>query len=235
MHLRLPELKEIIDRRKLDIILINETKLTDRLIIKIKNYTLIRKDRDTIGGGVAILIKNNIPHKIVEHQINTNIENICLKLEDSTIIIAAYNPPRNFFSERELEQFSALGDRVLIIGDLNSRHTTWNNHTNGRTLHSHINNSNSIVNFPNSKTHFPSNNMTPTCVDIIINKNTNYLGGPNALHELSSDHLPIYFELNIRRPNHTETTTKVLTTLKTVNWKLFRKTLDGHITVRELF
>lgn len=174
LHTKLPDLRELIQRKNFDIICINETKLQDTTRIKIKNYTIIRNDRATFGGGVAILIKNSIPHKIIAHNIITNIENICLKLEDSTVLIAAYNPPRNFYRERELEELAALGDRVLIIGDMNSRHTTSNNHTNntnGRTLHSYINNTKSIINFPDSKTHFPSNNMTPTCVDIIINKN----------------------------------------------------------------
>lgn len=102
---KLPEIREILERKKYDIILINETKLIESNKIRFKNYTILRKDRDAQGGGVAALIKNNIPHKILTHQIATGIENICLKLEDSTIIIAAYNPPRNFFTERQLHLF----------------------------------------------------------------------------------------------------------------------------------
>lgn len=235
MHSKLPDIRELIERKKLDLICINETKLQEKLRIKFKNYTTIRNDRPTLGGGVAIIIKNDIPHKIIHHKIATNIENICLKLADSTVLIAAYNPPRNLYKESELLQLTALGDRVLIIGDLNSRHTTWNNHidnTNGRTLFSFVNNTNTIINFPDSKTHFPDNNMTPTCVDIIINKNVTNLEGPNVLHELSSDHLPIYFKIHTNGQIR-DLVTKTATSFNATDWNFFRKTIDRLVTTKE--
>lgn len=53
--------------KNVDIILLNETKLTDRDKLKIRGYDMIRKDRpdNEQGGGVAILIRHNVPYEFI--------------------------------------------------------------------------------------------------------------------------------------------------------------------------
>ena len=51
------ELRVLIDDHKLDIICINETKIDDKIHdsdIEVDNYLLVRKDRNSDGGSVAI-------------------------------------------------------------------------------------------------------------------------------------------------------------------------------------
>lgn len=55
------ELTDYMEENSIDIMLVNETHLTETKIPKIRNYTLYKTDRDGAqGGGTAIYIKNNL-------------------------------------------------------------------------------------------------------------------------------------------------------------------------------
>ena len=54
------ELELYIKQNYIHIVSINETKLTESDSISINNYKIIRKDRTSNGGGVAIIISNHI-------------------------------------------------------------------------------------------------------------------------------------------------------------------------------
>ena len=59
---KLDELKHFLATNNIGIMSINETWLTETSIIKIPNYSIVRKDRPTSkhGGGVCILIHKSI-------------------------------------------------------------------------------------------------------------------------------------------------------------------------------
>ena len=60
---KIGELIEFLDRFQIDIAMINETKCMTKDKLKIKNYTCIRKKRKNSAGGLALFIRNSIPHK----------------------------------------------------------------------------------------------------------------------------------------------------------------------------
>lgn len=133
---------------KLDLIIVSETKLTPEISLKIKNFNIIRKDRTAHGGGVAIIIRNNVPYKSIGTNDTVTMENVSIQLKDSTYIMAVYNQPRNQFTENELRELSRIGNQVLIVGHFNARHYSWKNtvgNHNGRTLFNFMTNSNIIV------------------------------------------------------------------------------------------
>ena len=49
-------------KHQVNIGLLNETKLTTSIKFNMRNYIIYRQDRDRFDGGVAIIIKHNIPH-----------------------------------------------------------------------------------------------------------------------------------------------------------------------------
>ena len=58
------EIKIFLDEKKLHIMGLNETKLDSSIgddEISIEGYSLVRKDRNTHGGGVALYVHNDIP------------------------------------------------------------------------------------------------------------------------------------------------------------------------------
>ena len=57
---RKQQLIEYLHDNKIDIACINETKLDQHKSLSIPNYNILRKDRNTHGGGVAIFIRKSL-------------------------------------------------------------------------------------------------------------------------------------------------------------------------------
>ena len=131
-----------------DLVLLNETKLKPSHKPKFKNYNMIRNDRiSSNGGGVALLIKKRIKYEQIT--LNTRLEileivvaKIRLQSGNNLFIITAYAPgiESNVFVA-ELEYiFKSLAldspnNFFVLAGDLNAKHTSWNNpYNNGRGL-----------------------------------------------------------------------------------------------------
>ena len=225
------ELRHYIESENIDIMTINETKLTPDITIKIKNYTVLRRDRTAHGGGVAIAIKKSIPYQQLPSIDHVSIEHIILKITNNIFIVAVYNNPRNLFTDHDLQTLTNVGRKTLIIGDLNARHHTWKNHvtnTNGRTLFNFIINNNLTLLHTDEPTHYPHNNATPTYIDILINKNVNNLTKLTTQTALNSDHNPI--KITIKNV-HKDNINKKITSYKYTNWNEFRHTLDKNINI----
>lgn len=211
--------------------LINETKLKDTDNLKLKYYSVIKKCRHNAAGGVAILIKQNIPHKILRLDYRTSIEYVGITLENNITIIAVYNNPRNYITESDIHQITKVGNRVILIGDLNARHRAWNCHIanrNGQTVYKYAQENNCTILHTHEPTHYPSNSSTPTTIDIAINKNVQNISQPIVKNELNSDHRPIIFTLGkaIRRPQP-----KAVFSYKNTDWNKFRKILDQNLEI----
>ena len=224
------ELIWFLNQYKIDIAIITETKLVPNNKIKVRNYNIIRKDRNNNGGGVAILIKQNI--NFVElNSVNCVIENIPIKLANGVIIVGCYAPPNVRLSNATLDTLLGQGNRTLLIGDFNCRHTTWNNFTsnrNGRLLYNYINDGNVQLLCPGTHTHFPYNGTRSSCIDFVLNKNVNNFPEPYVLEELSSDHLPVICEWHTGKLEESKQTTKIY---KNVDWRRFRTTLNEATTI----
>ena len=104
----------------------------------------------------------------------------------------------NVIETEDLDTLRNVVPKVIIIGDLNSRHKAWdchiNNH-NGLTLYKY-----SLINccsimYPDEPTHYPANGTTPITIDLAVNKNVSNVIGPEVLSELVSDHKPIQFKI----------------------------------------
>lgn len=225
------ELIEFLNRIKVDIMLINETKLSAKDSYKIRNYTSERYNRDNAAGGVMILIKNNIPYKLIKIK-HSVVENVCIKLANDMHIIAAYNRPSIQYTTKDLDNLSNVSDKVLLVGDLNSKHKAWNchvNNANGRTLYSYSQKNNCSIVFPDEPTHYPENGGTPTTIDIIINKKIRNTIEPIVLNELNSDHRPILF--TVGQVKHNNTYEQEVYKYKKADWNKFRSILDSKIVI----
>lgn len=74
------DLIDFLNRTNIDIILLSETRLIESIKLKIKNYHTIRKDTNSIAGGVTILVKIDVSYTEVKIRNTDPIENICIKL-----------------------------------------------------------------------------------------------------------------------------------------------------------
>lgn len=226
------ELTHYLHTHDIDIALITETHLKNTDKLNITNYTIHRKDRPTQGGGVAIMIKNTINYVLIQN-LQSNLEILGIKIKNDINIFALYIHPNYALTLQELDNIFDGRNKVIVAGDLNARHTFWKNqtnNTNGLLLYNYYLNSNINIEHTEEPTHYPPNGMTPTYIDIILNKNTNELTNLDTDTALSSDHNPITFEIKIDNSND-ENETKTRRTFRNTNWKNFKTDLDRLITL----
>ncbi|CAG5078573.1 Similar to X-element\ORF2: Probable RNA-directed DNA polymerase from transposon X-element (Drosophila melanogaster), partial [Cotesia congregata] len=176
---KIGEVIEFLDRMSIDLFLIHETRLNSTDRIKIKNYSIIRRDKTSAAGGIAILC-------------------LVIKLTSQLYVVSAYCSPQVKFTAKDLDNIFNIGEKVLLIGDLNARHRTWNCHRinpRGTVLYNYSLKNNYCVQFTDKPTHYPTNNMTPTTIDIYVNKNVSQASELKVLDELNSGHNPIILSL----------------------------------------
>ena len=223
------QLCNFIDRYGIDVMLVNETKLTGDCKMVIRGFTIIRKDRTDAAhtlGGVAIIIRNGIQFQ--ELQNDNVIENITLKISNLRIV-AAYRQPTVKIGADDIRRLFGNSGRALIVGDLNAQHWSWNCTTAnaaGRILYDTVDNDRLNVHFPDTHTHYPLNGRTPSTIDIVINKNIHNITHITSLPELDSDHNPIVF--GILERIEVEKGQKLIS-FKNTNWTKFRSDLDRSI------
>ena len=147
-----PEILNYIDNLKPDILCLNETRLAPQRPFSIPGYACIRQDRNTRGGGVAILINQLLSFSIVPIPpqfipLEAIIIQIPQKNNPPITTCAIYNPPNNplpvAFFKYLFQNFNSL----IILGDINASSTdlggSYTNH-NGNELETFIQNSNSV-------------------------------------------------------------------------------------------
>lgn len=89
---------DFLSRFEIDIMLINETKLSTKDAFAIRNYNVERVSRNNAAGDVAILIKNTVPYTSIKSITNNKIEHVSIMLGNNVHLVAAYNRPANCLS-----------------------------------------------------------------------------------------------------------------------------------------
>ena len=130
---KLPELQALLSKYKVDICMIQETKLkkTDDLP-KFQGYSVERHDRkgDVKFGGVLYLIKETINHDMSVKSNKTATEVLGLKIKCQKRwleIVNVYCPPQNSLGQ-EINLATDIiptSDNSIIVGDFNAHSLAW--------------------------------------------------------------------------------------------------------------
>ena len=125
------EIKQIIVDNDIHVLALNETRLDSSIAdseISIPHYSLLRKDRDRFGGGVAIYVHESIHFNLVTHNSLEHLEalciNVCLKNSKPIIFLNWYRPPNskvelfNYY-EDFLVFANSLNGPLIVMGDTN--------------------------------------------------------------------------------------------------------------------
>lgn len=183
-----------------EIILINSHGRKDEERIKIYNYNVYQRNaQNENNAGVAIAIKRNIEHQIID---DLEGDFLAIKINTSTgplIFATGYLPPRhpllpiNNFLRLFRNQYP-----VLFAGDLNARHQLLehgNNNTTGDLICQFIRGGNMTHVGPFFKTYVtPRASGTPDIVLANSKFNLNVHTRPGPL--TSSDHVPIEIKVS---------------------------------------
>lgn len=237
IHNKLTETFSYLNEKKIDIALFSETWLNQNHTTTNDEYTTYRHDRmDRNGGGVAISIRNHVQHELLP-LINTKvIETIGIRVYGPScnlVFIAAYFPGTNLTKaklelfRKDIRKLTNIRESFFICGDFNSKHRFWNcNRANqaGNILFDEMSKNQFLINFPSSPTYFPTQRLRtiPSTIDIVLSNGLNTINNLKSEQALSSDHLPISFEID--HNTNTEAIKKVPCFSKT-NWTQFKRHL----------
>lgn len=208
---------------------INETHLISTDTFQINGYRTIRADspEQRRKHGVALLIKKNVAFSQV-HLPALNFNAIGIKIHNTTLIFT-YIPPQIPFPKNDLVKLFGKDRSLMIIGDLNCRHTDWNNstnNTNGNKLRDLCDSHNIAINFPDGFTRF-DNIHPPSTLDIILSKNTNFFLDVVVDVALDSDHYPITTTI----PTSKTTPRTNIIQYNKINWNSFKKIIQNKIQI----
>ncbi|RNA18470.1 RNA-directed DNA polymerase from mobile element jockey-like [Brachionus plicatilis] len=197
-------LELLINKYQPDIVMLNEIKLDKQKansLLNIRDYLSIHKFRISRGGGVAILIKNNVEFNELVELDSLNFEIIGIKV-----------PPPNHKNPLDPSIFEYIEKRFdyfVIGGDLNSKLSSLGNKTND-------NDPRFLIVNDDCPTFTLSHRDYSSVLDLFILSND----------DLLSDHFPIELELGFEllkiESNHRSTLN-----YRKANWEKFKRSLDS--------
>ena len=228
IHNQKGEITQFLKNEQIDILLAQETFLKSIHKFKIPNYIVHRTDRTTgRGGGTAILIRKSIKHTRLQETPNNTFEYTAIQLENTKItIISCYKKPQDKIHIEDVENLLQLGQKVIIGGDLNAKHTTWNSYTTnpaGTTLYNHIKRRLDIqIHSPSQ----PTRRMRDQedILDIFIHKNIKTHNNCTVITALNSDHMPVVQIV------HETQTIHLPTPPVTYNWNKLTQSIEATMT-----
>ena len=166
-------LSHYIDQENTHVIAVSETHLKPNQHFSLGNFIPIRKDRtEKRKGGVAFFINNKIEFTINDwFNRYQNLEALSIKISPSEVtrapidLVVYYNPPPKVIDKRLFEIVNRNSNNAVIIGDLNSPHTSFGSRItteSGIELENILTQENlTLLNDPNSPTyHHPPGNVT---------------------------------------------------------------------------
>lgn len=230
------ELTYFLQNYKVDVLLLNETQLKPCHKLVLQNYNTYRTDRlTTPGGGTAVLVKKHLKSYELPNTPSPDLETtgIVLKTGQTQLaLIAAYLSPSRTLNKTDLITTLNTNMPTILAGDLNAKHTDWNskkNNTRGQKLRQIAQDENLRIIAPDEPTHAHLPTNTTDVLDIALLKNVTQNWTIETKIDLSSDHFPVFLELEITTPSHLEQ-------IRFTNWESYTNslpTLHGTLTTPE--
>ena len=225
------DFKNVVLKGCYDIVGLSETWLGQGVpddIIKINGYNLIRTDRKSRGGGVAIYIKSNLSYTISYFSSNSTLEELWIEtniLKKKYIFGTLYRPPKGRLSdflsilEKRLSEFQSL--EIICGGDINlNLLNITDQHTN--TFYDYIESLN-MQQLIKEPTRIANNSSS--LLDIILVSNGDFSVDSGIKDSEISDHFLTYCCVS-------ETNKKQAETLKLRNFKnIDRDLLNDFLTM----
>jgi len=227
------EFTYFINNNNVDVALVTETWLNSQTNLKIVNYEIIRSDSPRIiAGGVAIIIKKQLKFYTLPQIKIAGCDIVLIKIQSNLNMTVGviYVPPKIQFSFDSIASTLNKYSPIILGGDYNARHTTWNNFSNntrGVQLYKFVNNNDISLIHSNTYT-FKVPRKNASNIDIFITKDIPYNYSCYTINDLSSNHLPVFLKfenVNIAKKN---------ITLDKTDWSEFFNRTDKWRIVYEL-
>ena len=126
---------EMMKEEKPDVVGIVETMLDSKEATQIDGYNIFRNDRNSEGGGVMLLIRDELRGLIVDRDVETHGESIWISLSNNRLKVrvgVVYNPQESRMSkdglqkvydaiDQQIQCAKAKHQRILLMGDMNCK------------------------------------------------------------------------------------------------------------------
>lgn len=241
-------LKLLVNEYTPNIIILNETWLKKEHNLYFRNFTVVRNDRADGYGGVATLVKSNIPFSQIvvnDATFPAGFQYVAIKINNLTVV-NMYCPPNIPIQPKFWERFvKSFHNPLIMVGDLNAHHASWDTtHTNksGRTVHNLMSECELVVLNDGSSTRFTQDKNQTSAVDLTMcssqlaaDSSWEVIEDPN-----NSDHFPIIIQFHSDNTKIPLVNFQSKRILKKADWGKYEKVIenelnDDHITYEGLY
>jgi len=241
MRCKLTEIKKLVIDNHPDFVCFNETWLNIRVPV-FRGYDAEWNNRNRHGGGTGILIRNNIPYMVLDlvpfQAGMLEVQAISFTEQysrEKISLLNFYNPSKNVTEAELLHYVRQLGNRFIIVGDLNAhtpildnKYHKYKNQT-GVSLENVLINENIILLNPqNMVTYLDRRNGRPSCLDIaMVSPNLALDADIVRITDVGSDHSPLLISLNINAIKMKYSEMPKKWKIKNVNWNKWRSKIES--------
>lgn len=215
------------------IICLQETHLTNKSNLAFPNFNLISNHQNSQKAtqGVAILIKNNIPHSIINLTTNLQVVAIQTKIPFPVTIATIYIHPELKIDEIDLQNIlNQLPTPFLILGDFNGHNPLWGSNSKnkkGVVLENFLNNNRVMCLNNGQTTYLHPGSGSKTAIDLsLCDPSIKFKLNWKVLPQYSSDHNPILISSNLNPHPQATSYSPSKINLKSINWPLFHDALE---------
>ena len=125
------ELRILMSQSNIHVLTLSETHLNELIAdseIACNNYSVLRKDRNRAGGGVAAYIRNDVDYKLRVDLMDDDLEILIIEVKRKNVkpflIVTWYRPPNANLKtfqlfESVLQRIDDLSHECIILGDMN--------------------------------------------------------------------------------------------------------------------
>ena len=222
-------LKNIIFKENPDIIFLNETFLEPSKNVNICNYNILRMNRNDGRGGIATLIKKNIPFREIKTHLflPNNVQFLIIKIKNINLC-NIYVPPDVIVSTRHfMDIFEILGDNFILMGDLNAQNTLWGSgiiNFKGRNLKEAMDRTQTVILNDGSPTRITTPSQNTSCPDLTIASSSIATKCSWMVYEDAgnSDHWPTLCQIEQESFCEVDANLRYKWNTKSANWNLFK-------------
>lgn len=179
--------------------LIQESFLNSENSFYVPNYTVVRGDRSSHGGGLVILVKKGLRFNIHPAIQMPSIEHLMISIRAGGTILNVsnvYSPKNTRSTTADLRKLMLINNH-LCIGDFNAKHPSWSvgaANPAGTKLFNLLPLNNVQVLTPSSHTYCSSHGTTST-LDFALCNATFNVPNPEVVNSLFSDHYGVQFKI----------------------------------------
>ncbi|CAF0704299.1 unnamed protein product [Brachionus calyciflorus] len=184
-------------------------------------------------GGVSICIKNSIKFERIDLDLNEEIiavkilsSQIDPALNNDFILVTFYNPPNSVICAEILSKLAKLGQKVLIMGDLNAHSPTWKSkryNTSGKIVEEFLIEEGFILLNQDEPTYQPIHRPDYNAIIDLALPSTDMMDLVKSFFTsdfICSDHVPILVDIT----NSDFKPTKYWKEIKKIDYSLLKKT-----------